>query len=101
MKGQSGGEFHRQRTMAGASHVLAQLLLVRREDADAASPARNGHIPLLRTRGGLDGGVGEQNVVHRLALRTVRRDGVAGQELAKARVQYPSVGEFNVAAAAK
>ena len=41
-------EFHRQRAMPGASDVLAQLLLVRREDADAAPSARNGHIPLLR-----------------------------------------------------
>jgi hypothetical protein len=32
-------EFQRQWPMPGAGHILAQLLLVRREDADAAPPA--------------------------------------------------------------
>ena len=43
-------EFHCQWPMARASEILAKLLLVRREDADAAPSARNGHIPLLRVR---------------------------------------------------
>ena len=61
-------KFHCQWPMAGAGDILAKLLLVRREDADAAPPARNGHIPLLRVRRGLDGRIGEQDVIHRLAL---------------------------------
>ena len=64
----TGGKFDRQWTMAGARHILAELLLVRRENADAASPARNGHIPLLRVGRSFDGGVGEQNVIHSPAL---------------------------------
>jgi hypothetical protein len=32
----AGGEFQRQRAMTGGVGVLAQLLLVRRKDADAA-----------------------------------------------------------------
>ena len=37
-------EFHCEWPMARASDILAKLLLVRREDADAAPSARNGHI---------------------------------------------------------
>jgi len=43
-------EFHCQWPMARASDILAKLLLVRREDADASTPPRDGHIPLLRVR---------------------------------------------------
>ena len=39
-------KFHRQWTMAGAGHILAQVLFVRREDANTASSPRNRHIPL-------------------------------------------------------
>ena len=96
-RGYTSREFHRQWAMPGALDVLAQLLLVRREDADATTTAGNGHIPLLRVGRGLDGRVGEQDVIHSLALRAVGRDGIAGQELAKAGVQNPAIGEFNAA----
>ena len=43
-------KFQRQRPVTGAGDILAKLLLVRRENADAAPSARNGHIPLLRIR---------------------------------------------------
>ena len=46
---------------------------------------------------GLDGGIGKQNVIHRLALRTVGRDGVAGQKFAERFVQDPAIGQFNSA----
>src|SRR5919106_1332345 len=72
----TGRQLHRQRPVAGTGDVLAQLLFVWREDANAASAARNGHIPLLRIGRGFDGGVGEQDVIDRLALRSIRRDGV-------------------------
>ena len=42
--------------MAGAQDVLAELFLVRREDADATPTARDGDIPLLRVCRRLDGG---------------------------------------------
>ena len=65
--------------MAGAGDIFAKLLLVRGEDADAAPPARNGHLPLLRVRRWLDGGIREQDVIHGLGrdhasdtTRTVR-----------------------------
>jgi hypothetical protein len=51
---EAGCQFHGQGTMAGAGDVLTQLLLVRGKYADAAPAARNGHIPLLRVRGGFD-----------------------------------------------
>ena len=93
--GKAGDEFQCQRAMTGARHVLTKLLLVRCEDADAAPTARDGHIPLLRICRGLDGRIGEQDVINGLALRAVRCDGVAEQELAKARVQDPAISEFN------
>ena len=37
-RNETGREFQGQRPVTGASHVLAQLLLVRREDANAAPP---------------------------------------------------------------
>src|SRR6185503_2513799 len=45
---ETASQFKRQRPVTGASHVLAQLLLVRREDANATPPTRNRHVPLLR-----------------------------------------------------
>ena len=51
----TGREFHRQWPMTGTADSLAKLRFVRRENADATPPARNGHIPLLRVRRGLDG----------------------------------------------
>ena len=38
-RGKAGCKFNSQRTVTGAGDILAQLLLVGREDADAASPA--------------------------------------------------------------
>jgi hypothetical protein len=61
-------EFHCQWPMAGASDILAKLPLVRREDADAAPPARNRHIPLLCVRRRLDRRIGKQDVIHGLSL---------------------------------
>lgn len=61
-------EFQRQWPVAGAAYILAELLLVRCEDANAAPTPRNGHIPLLGICCRLDGRVGEQDVIHRLAL---------------------------------
>jgi hypothetical protein len=65
---QATGKFQRQRSVTGTRQIFPQLLLIRRENADAASPARNGDIPLLGVGCGLDGGIGKQNVIHRLAL---------------------------------
>lgn len=48
-------QFHGQWAMAGARHILAKLLLVRRKDADAAPTTRDSHIPLLCICRGLDG----------------------------------------------
>ena len=92
---EAGSEFQRQRPVAGASDVLAQLLFVGREDSDAAPPARDGYIPLLRVGRSLDRRVGEQNVIHRPSLRTVRRDGVAKQEFTETFVQYATVVQFD------
>ena len=36
-------------------------------------------------------------MIHRLALRTIRRDGVTRQELTETFVQHPAIGEFNPA----
>ncbi len=61
----------------------------------AAPPARDCHIPLLRIRRRLDGGIGKEDKIHRLALRAVGRDRVAGQELAKTFIQNATVGQFD------
>lgn len=93
----TGRQLHRQRPVPGARHIFAQLLFVRREDSDATPPARNGHIPLLRVGRGLYGGIRKQNIIHRLALRAVGRDSVAGEKLAETFVQDAAIGEFNYA----
>lgn len=62
------GQFYRQRTVTGTGYILAQLLFVRREDAHAAPAPRDRHVPLLRVGRGLDGRVGEQHIIHCLAL---------------------------------
>ncbi len=67
-RAQATGKFQCQWPVAGTRQILVQLLLIRGENADAAPPARNGNMPLLRIRCGLDGGIGEQNAIHRLAL---------------------------------
>lgn len=46
-RGCTARKIESQRFVAGARHILAQLLLVRREDADAAPTPRNRHKPLL------------------------------------------------------
>jgi len=51
----TGRKFHRQWPMTGAGDIFTKLLLVRRENTNAAPSARNGHIPLLRIRRRLDG----------------------------------------------
>ena len=71
-KDKTDRQLHRQQHVPGASHILAQLLLVWREDVDAISPARNGHIPLLRVRRGIHGGIGKQNVITPSCLVTRR-----------------------------
>src|ERR1039457_6640871 len=65
---ESGRKFQRQRPVTGTGHIFTELLLVRRENADATPPARNSDIPLLRVRCGLHGRIGKQNVIYRLAL---------------------------------
>ena len=67
-------QFQCQWPVTGTGHVFAELLLVRRENADAAPPARDGHIPLLRIRRCFDGGIRKKDVIHRLALRTIGRE---------------------------
>ena len=42
-QGKTGRKFHRQWPMTGTGDILTKLLLVRRENANAAPPARNGH----------------------------------------------------------
>src|SRR5208282_2684866 len=64
----TGRKFHRQRPMTGAGDILTKLLLVRRENVNTAPPARNGHIPLLSVRCGLDRRIGKQDVIHGFAL---------------------------------
>jgi hypothetical protein len=66
--GGNASQFHGQWAMAGAGDVLAQLLFVRRKDADAAPAARDGHIPLLRACCGFHGRIGKQDVIHGFAL---------------------------------
>ena len=43
-------QFQCQCPVTGSGHVFAELLLVERENADAAPPARDVHIPLLCIR---------------------------------------------------
>ena len=52
---------------------------------------------MLRVRARLDGRIGKQNVIHRLTLRAVGRDGVSGKKFAKARIQDAAIGEFHSA----
>src|ERR1035441_7566687 len=94
-RAQATGKFKRKRPVTGAHEVFTQLNFIRRENADAAPPARNGDIPLLGVGSRLDGGIGKEDVIHRFALRTVGRDGVAGQKFTKAFVQDTSIGKLN------
>ena len=83
--------------MAGADDVFAELGLVGGEDADAAAASGDADVPLLGVGGGLDGGVGEQDVVDGLALGPVGGDGVAGLEFPECRIEDPAVGEGDAA----
>src|SRR2546425_5831502 len=90
-RNETGREFQGQRSVTGARDILAELLLVRCENADTAPAARDADIPLLRVRGGLNRRVGEQNVIHGLALRTVGRDGIAQQKLTVTGIQHTAI----------
>ena len=61
-------QINRQFAVTGTQDVLAQLGLVAGEDGDSFSATGNGHIPLLLVRGRFDGGIGEQDMIDRLAL---------------------------------
>jgi hypothetical protein len=41
---ESGRKLQRQRSVTGTGHIFTKLVLIRRENADATSSARNGHI---------------------------------------------------------
>src|SRR5262245_44846187 len=92
---ESWHEIQGQRAVARTCNVFPQLLLVRREDADAATSAGDGHIPLLRVGRGPDGRVGEQDIINGFALGPVGGHRVASGKLSVAGVQNPSVHEFN------
>jgi hypothetical protein len=66
--GKTGCQFHCQRTMTGPDNILAELLLVWGENADSASPSRNGHVPLLGVGRGFHCRIRKQDVIHGLAL---------------------------------
>lgn len=67
-RAQATCKFQCERPVAGTDEVFAQLNFIRRENSDAAPPARNGDIPLLGIGSRLDGGIGKEDVIHRLAL---------------------------------
>jgi len=50
-------QFQRQWPVTGTAHVFAELLLVGRENTDAAPPARDCYIPLLCIRRRFDCGI--------------------------------------------
>src|SRR2546429_5938379 len=56
---ESFSKFHRQRSVTGASDIFPKLFLIRCEDADAAPPAGDRHIPLLGVGRSLDSRVGK------------------------------------------
>ena len=93
--GETGGQIEGQGSVAGADEVLAELVLVRGEDADSTAAAGDADVPLLGICGGLDGGVRKQDVVHGFALGAVGGDRVAGLEFPKVGVQGPAVGQLN------
>lgn len=61
-------QVHGESAIIGTNNILAKLRLVTGEDADAPPSTGNRHIPLLFVRGRLNGRVGKQDVIHRLAL---------------------------------
>jgi uncharacterized protein YndB with AHSA1/START domain len=70
-------------TLAAAHDRLSQLLLIRREDLNALSASRDRDIPLLRARRRANGGIGEQDMIDCLALRSIRRDGIPAENVSK------------------
>ena len=62
------GDVQGQFTAPGTDDVLAKLDFVSGKNLDAFPTPRNGHIPLLVVGCGLHGGIGEQDVIYRLAL---------------------------------
>ena len=88
-------EFERQGALTGARDAPAQLRLVGREDMNAFAAPRNGDVPLLIIRGGAHRRIGEQDVINRLALRSVGCDRVAADELAEVRFQHPAIAQLN------
>src|SRR5580692_7283371 len=88
---QATGKLQRERPVAGANQIFSQLNFVRREDSDAAPTARNGDIPLLSVGCRLDSGIGKKNVIHRLALRTIGRDRIAGKKFPKTFIQNAAI----------
>ena len=67
--------------VAGAADGCGELRFVSGEDADAFASAGNRDVPLLGVCCGAGGGVGKDDVLDGLALRTIGRDGVASREL--------------------
>ena len=74
---------------------VAEFFLVGGKNFDAFPTARDGHIPLLRVRRGANGGIGKKDVIHGLALRAIRRDGVAAKKLPICGRQRAAVGQFD------
>jgi hypothetical protein len=85
------GDVQGQFAAPGTDDVLAKLDFVGGENLDAFATPRNGHIPLLVVGCGLHGGIGEQDVIYRLALGGVGSDRIAAHELAVGLVQRPTV----------
>ena len=79
---QPTSEFQCKFAITRPEDIFAELLLVANENANALPSARDAHIPLLPIGRGLHCGVGEQDVIDRLALRGIGRDGVATDKLA-------------------
>ncbi len=92
---QAAGKIQRQWPVAGTDEIFPQLNFIWSENTDAPPATRNGDIPLLRVRCGLDGGIGKENIIHRLALRAVGRDGVARKKFTETLVQNPAIGQFD------
>ena len=75
-----GPQIQRQFAFAGVLNRGAQTFLVGRENDGLFSPARNRDIPLVRVRRRTISRIGEQNGIHRLALRSVGGDRITSVE---------------------
>src|SRR5438105_8563717 len=89
------GNIESQRSVARTRNVLAKLVFVGRENLDALAPARNRDVPLPVVGCRFDGGIGEQNVIHGLALSGIGSDRVATNELAIILRQHPPILQRN------